>query len=196
MHDACSYCYTKPGPSGPPSQGGDKEDKCENTKPASCKIISQQLQTQKDTKHVQLKLNENIQFTVIWRKSEVSKNSSRTNESNEMGDNEENMEKTNRTTESNNGLTWRKKAAQTATEVTKVDFDTDASFTKMMMEIPAEYRLVVIKEDLYLFYNNLRVNLGHSLGRQHSLVEDLNRTGFLKYCSFKGYDCSDPRYKR
>ena len=71
-----------------------------------------------------------------------------------MGDNEENIEKTNRTTESNNGLAWRKKAAQTATEVTKVDFDTDASFIKMMMEIPAEYRLVIIKEDLYLFYDN------------------------------------------
>ena len=61
--------------------------------------------------------------------------------------------------------------------LTQVDFDTDAQFVKEMMSLP----------------ENIRKQLGHSLGHFHSVIENGSRMGFLFSCTFKGSNCSDER---
>ena len=55
------------------------------------------------------------------------------------------------------------------------DFEADARFVKLMMSVDENYRL----------------ELGHRLQTQYSVIERKNKTGFLLSCTFKGRNCDN-----
>ena len=115
---ACDYCYTKPQP-GPPSPGPAAAPVCENTRPAACPAITQQISQQGPQQQVHQRVGKNIEQT------------DKTNET-AQPDQQDQQETLKRIR--------RKRKLQKIDKVTKVDFDTEAVFIKMMMEIPAQYR--------------------------------------------------------
>ena len=134
--DACNYCFIPPppGPPGPPPPG--PPPPCTNTKPSSCQV----------TQNVGL---ENLPGM------ETPQNLTQTITNNE-----------NATAGQPNGPNQLKRRKRQggfgpSDPLKKVDFDTDASFIKMMMEIPAEYRFEIIS---FLFTMKFR-DSDQTLGR-------------------------------